>query len=102
MIRLLLFLALVLIILLFLCSLYYNLSSCVYLSLFIFLGLDPNSRLLMATDGLRPANPFQDEPQFEESLMMNFHPGICRGVWGSFSVVASLNMLTELFHVVCV
>lgn len=37
--------------------------------------VDPNSKLLMAPDGMKPANPFQDEPQFEESLQMNFHPG---------------------------
>lgn len=38
--------------------------------------LDPNSKLLTASDGTKPANPFHDEPQFEESLTMNFHPGI--------------------------
>ena len=36
---------------------------------------DQFSRLCMSTDGTKPANPFSDEPQFEESLQMNFHPG---------------------------
>lgn len=35
---------------------------------------DPNSKLKMTTDGLRPANPFPDERAYEDALMMNFHP----------------------------
>ncbi|KAJ1399603.1 hypothetical protein B484DRAFT_247398 [Ochromonadaceae sp. CCMP2298] len=37
-------------------------------------SIDPSSRILMTTDRTKPANPFQDEAQFEESMMMNFHP----------------------------
>ena len=35
---------------------------------------DPNSKLKMTPDGLRPANPFPDERAFDDALMMNFHP----------------------------
>ena len=35
---------------------------------------DPNSKLKMTADGLRPANPFPDERAYDDALMMNFHP----------------------------
>ncbi len=36
---------------------------------------DPNSKLLMDAAGRKPVNPFPDERAFEDSLVMNFHPG---------------------------
>lgn len=39
-----------------------------------FEDIDPCSRLILTQDGTKPANPFQDETQYEESLLMNFYP----------------------------
>lgn len=39
------------------------------------LHLDPNSKLLMNSTGTKPLNPFPDERAYEDSLVMNFHPG---------------------------
>jgi len=36
---------------------------------------EPTSKILMDPNGNRPANPFPDEKAFEDSLVMNFHPG---------------------------
>jgi len=38
-------------------------------------GIDPTSRLLLNPEGTKPLNPFHDEAQFEESLIVNFHAG---------------------------
>lgn len=35
---------------------------------------DPNSKLKMAIDGVKPANPFPDERAFEDALSMTFQP----------------------------
>ena len=40
--------------------------------------LDPGNRLLMDLEGRKPANPFPDERSFEDSLQLNFHPGMNR------------------------
>lgn len=40
------------------------------------LRTDPNSKILMDPSGRKPANPFPDEKAFEDSLVMNFHPGM--------------------------
>ena len=37
---------------------------------------DPGNRLLMDLEGRKPANPFPDERSFEDSLQLNFHPGM--------------------------
>lgn len=39
-------------------------------------GIDPTSRLLLNPEGTKPLNPFHDEAQFEESLIVNFHAGM--------------------------
>lgn len=53
--------------------------------------IDPNSKILMAPDGKKPANPFPDERSYEESLIMNFHP--ISGHQGRFSASHSLSCI---------
>ncbi len=50
----------------------------IFESLFIMESIfhaDPNCKLLMNATGTKPLNPFLDERAFEDSLVMNFHPG---------------------------
>jgi hypothetical protein len=38
----------------------------------------------MDLEGRKPANPFPDERSFEDSLQLNFHPGI--EICGTFGI----------------